>query len=154
MGQLDYGDVHAMTIRAFNASETVQCGDEEYTLSIDIGVIDALEDEFDISFDQILPQTIGKGRVGKASRLLRGLLLPCHPEITLNETGALAIQYGEEIGEAITNLIIKASPEAPEEKDTNPLKAHRGIGASSSSRGAQQASRRRNSGAKRHALSS
>lgn len=141
-------------MRAFRSTETVKCGEEEFTLAIDIEIIDALEDEFDIGFDQILPEVIGKGRVGKVSRLLRGLLARHHPNLTLNEAGTLAIEYGEELGEAISQLIIKASPEPSEAKDENPPTAHRGTGASSSSRGARQTSRRSNSGSKRPALSS
>lgn len=142
-----------MTIRAFRASETAKLGDEEYTLAIDIELIDALEDEFDLPFDKLLPEVVNGRRVGKISRLLRGLLSRHHPDLTLDDVGGMVIDYGEEFGEAITRLIIKASPEA-EAKDENPPKAHRGTGASSLSHGARPTSRRQNSGAKRRELSS
>jgi hypothetical protein len=136
-------------MRAFRSTETVKCGDHELTLAIDIEIIDALEDEFDIGFDKILPETVGKGRVGKTTRLLRGLLERHHPDLSLDDIGGLAIEYGAEIGEAIGRLIVKASPEVEEAKDENPPKAHRGTGASSSSRGARQTSSRSSSGSKR-----
>lgn len=141
-------------MRAFRASESVKCGDDEYTLAIDIEIIDALEDEFDIGFDKLLPEVIGKGRVGKISRLLRGLLSRHHPDLTLDEVGSLALENGPAFGDAIGNLILKASPEEEEEKDENPPKARRGTGVNSSSHGAPRASRRQSSGAKRPALSS
>jgi hypothetical protein len=62
-------------MRAFKSTETVELGGEEYTLAIDIEIIDALEDEFDVGFDQILQATVGKGRIGKTTRLLRGRLM-------------------------------------------------------------------------------
>jgi hypothetical protein len=132
---------------AFKASEAVKCGDGDYILAIDIEIIDALEDEFDMGFDRILPETIGKGRVGKTARLLRGLLVRHHPDISLEDAASLAVDHGAEIGEAIERLITKALPE-PEAKDVNPPKAHRGTGASSSSRGARPTSRPTNSGSR------
>jgi hypothetical protein len=135
-------------VRAFRSTETVKCGEDEFTLAIDIEIIDALEDEFDLPFDKLLVETIGKGRVGKTTRLLRGLLARHHPDLGLDEIGALAMDRGEEIGEGISRLIEKATPEA-EAKDENPPKAHRGTGGNSSSRGAQRTSRRTNSGSRR-----
>jgi hypothetical protein len=143
-------------VRAFRSTETVKCGDQDLTLAIDIEIIDALEDEFDCGFDQIFATTIGKGRVGKTTRLLRGLLQRHHPDLSLDDVGGLAVEYGIELGEAITRLIEKAIPEAesgpepgPEAKDENPPTAHRGTGASSSSRGARQISRQSSSGSRR-----
>jgi hypothetical protein len=142
-------------MRAFRSTETVRCGDDEYTLAIDIEIIDALEDEFGgLGFDKLLEESVGKGRVGKTARLLRGLLIRHHPDLHIDEAGALAMDHGQEIGEAIERLILKALPEPEEAKDENPPNAHRGTGASSSSRGARPASRRQSSGAKRPALSS
>jgi hypothetical protein len=86
---------------AFKSTETVKCGDEDYTLAIDIEIIDALEDEFDVGFDQILPRRVGKGRVGKTTRLLRGLLSGTILTSRSKTVGALAIDYGAEVGEAI-----------------------------------------------------
>jgi hypothetical protein len=137
-------------MRAFRSTEEVQCGDDTFTLAIDIEIIDALEDEFDLGFDKILPETIGKGRVGKTTRLLRGLLSRHHPDLTLDDVGALAMEHGEALGEGVGRLITKAAPEATgEAKDENPLNARRGIGGNSSSHGARQTSRRTNSGSRR-----
>lgn len=138
----------------FRATETVKCGDREFTLAIDIEIIDALEDDLGVGFDKILDETIGKGRVGKTTRLLHGLLLRHHPDIELDDVGSLVVQHGIEIGEALIRLIEKAIPEPEEEKGPNPPKAHRGTGESSSSRGARQTSRQTNSGSRRPALSS
>jgi hypothetical protein len=141
-------------MRAFRATEDVKCGDKTYTLAIDIEIIDALEDEFDLGFDKIFAETIGKLRIGKTTRLLRGLLSRHHPDIELDDVGALAMEFGSEFGDAIGRLIDKASPDTDETKGENPPKAHRGTGGNSSSRGARQGSSRQSSGAKRHALSS
>jgi hypothetical protein len=134
-------------MRAFKSTETVELGGEEYTLAIDIEIIDALEDEFDVGFDQILQATVGKGRIGKTTRLLRGLLIRHQPDISLDTVGALAIDYGSEVGEAISRLMEKIVPDQ-EAKDENPPKARRGTGASSSSRGARPTSRQSSSGSR------
>lgn len=139
-------------MRAFKATEIVSCGGVDYTLAIDIAIIDALEDEFDLGFAELMTQVAGKARVGKTSRLLRGLLSRNHPELTLDDVGTLALNYGEELGEGMGRLFLKASPE--EEKDENPPMARRGTGANSSSHGARRTSRQSSSGNKRHALSS
>lgn len=135
-------------MRAFRSTEAVKCGDRELTLAIDIEIIDALEDEFDCGFDEVFQKTIGRGRIGKTTRLLRGLLERHHPDLSLDDIGGLAMEYGVEFGQAIDRLITKATPEA-EAKDENPPKAHRGTGANSSSRGARPTSRRTNSGSRR-----
>lgn len=136
---------------AFRATEAVKCGDEEYTLAIDIEIIDALEDEFDLGFDKLISKVVSGGRIGQISRLLRGLLSRHHPDITLDDVGGLAMEYAGAFGDAISRLITKASPQedGSEAKDENPPIARRGTGAGSSSRGAQPASSRRSSGAKR-----
>jgi hypothetical protein len=134
---------------AFRSTEPVKIDDEEYTLALDIEIIDALEDEFDTPFDKLLPEIIEGRRIGKVSRLLRGLLSRHHPELTLDEAGALGMAHGDIFGEAIGRLIMKASPEQTEAKAENPPKARRGTGVSSSSRGAQRTSRQTNSGSKR-----
>lgn len=138
-------------VRAFRATETVSTGDGDYTLSINIEIIDAIEDDFDLSFDQVA-KLIDKGRLGKVSRFLRCLLLPSHPDITLDETFGLAREYGDLFNHGMRRLLEKANPE-PEEKDENPPKAHRGTGGNSSSHGARQGSRRASSGNKRRELS-
>jgi hypothetical protein len=134
---------------AFRSTEPVKCGDDEFTLAIDIETIDALEDEFGVGFDQILDTTVGKGRIGKTARLLRGLLSRHHPDLTLDDVGGLIIGYGQDLGEGIKRLIEKATPEQTEAKDENPPIARRGTGASSSSRGAQRISHQTNSGSRR-----
>jgi hypothetical protein len=139
-------------MRSFKATEVVSCGGVDYTLAIDIAIIDELEDEFDLGFDELMKQVATKARVGKTSRLLRGLLSRNHPELTLDEAGTLAMNYGEEFGEGMGRLFLKAAPE--EEKDANPPIARRGTGANSSSHGARQTSRRSSSGNKLPALSS
>jgi hypothetical protein len=137
-------------VRAFRSTERVKCGDEEFTLAIDVEIIDALEDEFDCGFDQIFAQSVGKGRVGRTTRLLRGLLERHHPDLALDEIGGMLVEYNEQLGEGMNRLLEKATPEAEAEaKDENPPKAHRGIGDSSSSRGARQISRQSSSGNKR-----
>lgn len=139
-------------IRAFKATEAVRCGDVDYTLAIDIEIIDALEDEFDLGFADLMKLVSAKARVGKTSRLLRGLLSRNHPDLSLDDVGTLAMNFGEEFGSGMGRLFLKASPE--EEKDENPPIARRGTGASSSSHGARRTSRQTNTGSKRHALSS
>jgi hypothetical protein len=141
-------------VNAFKATETVRCGDVDYTLAIDIEIIDALEDEFDLGFDELMKQVASKGRVGKTSRLLRGLLSRNHPDLTLDDVGALAMSYGDELGIGMERLFTKASPEAEEAKDENPPKARRGTGVNSSSHGAPRTSRRTSSGVRHPALSS
>jgi hypothetical protein len=46
---------------AFRSTEPVKIDDEEYTLALDIEIIDALEDEFDTPFDKLLPEIIEGG---------------------------------------------------------------------------------------------
>lgn len=138
-------------VTAFRSSETVKCGEDEYTLALDIQIIDELEDDFDMGFDKLMADVLSKGRVGQISRLLRGLLVRHHPNIDIDQVGGLVMEYGEQFGEGISRLMDKISPQADgsEVKDENPPKAHRGTGAGSSSRGAPRASRRPSSGSKR-----
>lgn len=141
-------------VRAFKATETVNVDGEDYTLAIDIAIIDALEDEFDLDFETITKQFQGKVRIGKLTRLIRGLLSRNHPELTLDEVGGLLMADSDAVGKGLERLFAKATPEAGEAKGENPPIARRGTGASSSSRGARLTSRRNNSGSKRLALSS
>ena len=141
-------------VRAFKATETVSVGGEDYTLAIDIEIVDEIEDDFDLDFESAA-KLVAKGRLGKTARFLRGLLLRHHPDITLDEAYALAREHGNAMGSAMERLLIKAAPEvAEEEKGGNPPIARRGTGGNSSSRGAPPISRRNSSGSKRLALSS
>lgn len=136
-------------VRAFRNEETVEIGGEEITLAIDITIIDALEDEFDLPFDELMAQFEGKVRIGKLARLLRGLLSRHHPEIGLDEIGGLLLENNEAFFTAMGRLFEKAKPDEQEAKDANPLTAHRATGGNSSSRGARQDSRQATSGSKR-----
>ncbi len=126
-------------VRAFRANETLNLGGEDYTLAIDIATIDAIEDDFDSSFDELLKK-VGSGsvRMGKMARLLRGLLLANHPAITLDEVGGLVFKHGAAITGGLERLFVKAWPQA-EAKGENPPKARRGTGGNSSSNGARKA---------------
>ena len=138
-------------MRAFKATETVTIPDGDYTLSINIEVIDAIEDDFDMDFESAA-KLVGKGRLGKIARFLRGLLLPCHPNVTLDDAFALAREHGNAFNAAMVRLLEKARPEQTEAAtggDENPPQAHDGTGESSSSHGAPQGSRRASSGSKR-----
>lgn len=141
-------------MRAFNASEAVDLGDEEYTLAIDIAVIDKLEDEFDCSFDQLMEKIGGNRiRMGKMARLVKGLLDREHPDLTLDEVGALIFSHGEAVSGALERLFAKAWPDqVAGTKGANPRKARRGTGASSSSNGARKVSRPASSGDRRPEL--
>jgi hypothetical protein len=143
-----------MTIRPYRNEEEVQCGDETYTLAIDIAVIDALEDEFDLPFTELMGLFEGTVRVGRMARLLRGMLRRHHPDLTLDDVGGLVIAYGSQLGEGMQRLFEKASPSNAEATaEANPPKAQHGTGAKSSSHGAPQGSRRASSGSKRRELS-
>ena len=136
-------------MRAFKATETVTTPEGDYTLSINIDVIDAIEDDFDMDFESAV-KLVGKGRLGKIARFLRGLLLQHHPNVTRDDAFALAREHGAEFNAAMERLLEKARPDAAEGSGgENPQIAHRGTGASSSSRGARPASRRASSGSKR-----
>lgn len=139
-------------VRPFRNEVTVVCAGDEFTLAIDISIIDALEDEFDLPFDELMAQFKQGTRVGKASRLLRGLLRRHHPDLTLDDVGGLLMEDSEPFAGAMQRLFEKASPE--QEASENPPKAHRGTGGSSSSNGAPRTSRRATSGSKRLAHSS
>jgi hypothetical protein len=116
---------------AFNASEVVLCGGVEYKLTIDVAIIDEIEDAFDCSFDQLMAKLgAGSVRMGKMSRLIRGLLSREHPDITLNEVGALVFAHAKAFGFHLEKLLQKAFP-AQTEKAKNPPKARRGTGANS-----------------------
>lgn len=136
--------------RAFKATETVSTPEGEYTLSINIEVIDAIEDDFDTDFQSAV-KLVGKGRLGKIARFLRGLLVEHHPQITLDEAFALAREHGGEFNAAMERLLGKTRPEEAEGNGSteNPPKARPGTGESSSSHGAPRASRRASSGSKR-----
>lgn len=137
-------------VRAFRSEEVAQCGDEEYTLAIDITIIDALEDEFDLPFDDLMAQFEKSARIGKLARLLRGLLSRHHPELGLDEIGGLLLEYNDAFGLAMQRLFEKATPDKKKAKGENPPKARRGTGGSSSSHGARTtAGRRATSGSKR-----
>lgn len=138
-----------MTVRAFRSEETVECGEDRFTLAIDITIIDALEDEFDLPFDQLMEQFEMSTRIGKLARLLRGLLSRHHPELDLDDVGGLLVDNTDAFAKAMFRLFDKATPDKKEAKDKNPPKAHRGTGAGSSSRGAQRGSRRATSGRRR-----
>ena len=137
-------------MRAFKATETVSTPDGDYTLSINIEVIDAIEDDFDTDFESAT-KLVAKGRLGKISRFLRGLLLQHHPDITTDDAFALAREHGDAFNEAMVRLLNKARPEQAEGEGggENPPNAHRGTGESSSPHGAPPASRRASSGSKR-----
>jgi hypothetical protein len=137
-------------MRAFKATETVETPDGDYTLSINIEVIDAIEDDFDTDFESAV-ELVGKGRLGKIARFLRGLLLQHHPNVTLDDAFTLARAHGTAFNEAMARLLEKARPEQAEASGDgeNPPNAHRGTGENSSSRGAPQGSRRVSSGSKR-----
>lgn len=138
-------------MRAFKATETVTTPEGDYTLSINIEVIDAIEDDFDMDFESAVA-LVGKGRLGKIARFLRGLLLQHHPNVTLEDAFTLAREHGDAFNAAMVRLLEKARPEQTEAAtsgDENPLNAHPGTGESSSSRGAPQGSRRATSGSKR-----
>ena len=123
-------------MRAFKATETVSTADGDFTLAIDMAVIDALEDEFDCGFDVLMEQFQAKVRIGKLARLLRGLLATHHPELSLDDAGALAFTYGTEFGEGMGRLFEKAQPQAEEAKGENPPKPRRGARKNSTARGA------------------
>jgi hypothetical protein len=137
-------------MRAFKATETVATPEGDYTLSINIDVIDAIEDDFDMDFESAV-KLVGKGRLGKIARFLRGLLLEHHPNVTRDDAFTLAREHGAEFNTAMERLLEKARPEVAEVavEGENPPSAHLGTGASSSSRGARPASRRASSGSKR-----
>lgn len=141
-------------VRAFRASEDVEIDGEIYTLFIDIGVIDAIEDDLDLSFLELMAK-IGSGmRVAKLVRVYHALLLTKHPDLNIDETATLAFQHGTDLLSALEKLSEKAWPEAAAKtKGANPRKARRGIGASSSSNGARKVSRPASSGDRRPELS-
>ena len=142
-------------VRAFRATEIVETPDGAFTLAIDIAIIDALEDEFDLGFDALMQQFQTEQRVGRLCRLLRGLMARHHPDLSLDDVAGLFMEHAEKFGESFTRLFEKARPDQAEEaKGQNPPKPHRGTGGNSSSRGARPGSRRASSGAKRPALSS
>ena len=137
-------------VRAFRAEETVDCGDAQYTLAIDIATIDAIEDDFDLPFNELMGLFKSSVRIGRMARLLRGLLSKHHPSLTLDDIGALVMGHSEALNAGLEKLFLKASPDKAEAAaDENPPKPRRGTGANSSSRGAQRASRRQSSGSKR-----
>lgn len=136
-------------VKPFKATETVTTDDGDYTLAIDIGIIDALEDEFDQDFAQLMQQFQGSTRIGKLTRLVRCLLARNHPELDLDDVGALLMAGSEPFAQGMTRLFDKASPDQKAGEGENPPKAHRGTGASSSSSGAPRGSRRASSGSKR-----
>lgn len=120
-------------MRAFNATETIELGGEEYRLYIDVAVIDAIEDEIGGAFTDFM-MGLGKGsvRAGKMTKAFRGLLATHHPELSLNEVGALYFDHGREMIEGLERLCIKAWPEqAKDVKGANPRKARRGTGVNS-----------------------
>ena len=137
-------------MRAFKATETVTIGGADYTLSINIEVIDSIEDDFDMDFESAVA-LVGKGRLGKIARFLRGLLLQHHPDVTLEDAFALAREHGNLFNAAMVTLLEKARPETAEGAGggANPPNARRGIGENSSSHGAPRGSRRASSGSKR-----
>jgi hypothetical protein len=136
-------------VRPFRNEVTVVCAGEQFTLAIDISIIDAIEDEFDLPFDALMAQFKEGTRVGKAARLLRGLLSRHHPDLTLDDAGGLLMEDSEPFALAMQRLFEKSSPEPAQSEGENPPKARRGTGGGSSSNGAQRASRRANSGSKR-----
>lgn len=127
-----------MKARAFKATETVVTVDGDFTLAIDMEIIDAIEDDFDCGFDEIMSRLQGKVRIGKLARLLRGLLLRHHPALTLDEAGSLALSYGDQFGEGMGRLFEKAQPDG-EAKGENPPPPRRGARKRSTSRGAKPA---------------
>lgn len=137
-------------MRAFRATETVSVPEGDYTLSINIEVIDAIEDDFDTDFGSAV-QFVEKRRLGKIAKFLRGLLLQHHPDITLEDAFALAREHGVVFNEAMVRLLSKARPEEQESAggEENPPNAHHGTGESSSSNGAPPASPPASSGSKR-----
>ena len=141
-------------IRPFRNEVTVAAAGEEFTLAIDISIIDALEDEFDLPFDELMAQFQKGTRVGKAARLLRGLLARHHPDLTLDDVGGILMEDSDAFAVAMQRLFEKASPEQEGGTGENPPRAHRGTGDNSSSNGAPRGSRRASSGSKRLAHSS
>lgn len=137
-------------MRAFKATETVSVPAGDYTLSINIEVIDAIEDDFDMDFESAVA-LVGKGRLGKIARFLRGLLLQHHANVTLDEAFTLAREHGDTFNEAMMRLLAKARPDEAEGtvETAHPPIAHPGIGESSSSHGAPRGSRQASSGSKR-----
>jgi hypothetical protein len=135
---------------AFKNTEVVRIGDEEYTLAIDLEIIDALEDDLNLNFGEML-RLVGKGRVGKIARVLRGLLNRHHPDLSLDDVAELVTDHNHDFVNGMERLFAKASPEV---KDENPPKARRGTGASSLSNGARKGSRRASSGSRPLELSS
>lgn len=128
--------------RLFNASEPFEADGQTYTLALDIEIIDAIEDELDCGFIDLMAQMGGGGlRIGRMSRVVRNLLLRHHPKATLNEAGSLLMGHGEALNAAMENLFAKAWPDAAETKGENPPKARRGTGTNSTSNGARKASR-------------
>lgn len=122
---------------AFNANEPVTVDGQEYRLAIDISVIDALEDEFDCSFDELLAKVgAGKVRIGKMARLMRGLLSKHHPDLSLQDVADLVFADIDAFVKAMEKLFVKAWPAAEPAKVKNPPKARRGTGANSSANGA------------------
>lgn len=137
-------------VRAFKATEVVSTEAGEFTLAIDIAIIDELEDEFDVGFAELMEQFQKEQRVGKLCRLLRGLMARHHPDLTLDDVAGLFMEYPDAFGEGFSRLFEKARPEQGQEaKGANPPKPRRGTGGNSSSLGARPASRRATSGDKR-----
>lgn len=133
-----------MKAPAFKATEVVETSDGEFTLAIDMEIIDALEDDFDCGFDEIMGRFRGNVRIGKLARLLRGLLSRHHPDLSLDDTGALAMAYGTEFGDGMGRLFVKAQPDAKASKGggakaENPPKPRSGARKASSRHGAAPA---------------
>lgn len=143
-----------MTVKAFRATEAVELDGEEYTMFIDLSVIDGIEDDLDMGFLEIMAK-IGSGlRLAKLVRVYHALLVTKHPELHVDEVATLAFQHGAKLLGAMERLSEKAWPEqAAETKGGNPPKARRGTGDSSLSNGARKVSRRATSGNKPPELS-
>jgi hypothetical protein len=141
--------------RLFNATEPFEADGQTFTLAIDIEIIDAIEDELNNGFIQIMAE-MGSGnlRIGKMSRVVRGLLARHHPKITLNEAGSLLVSDGDVLNTALENLFAKAWPDAAGTKGENPPIARRGTGKRSTSSGARKTSRQATSSARPLELSS
>lgn len=141
-------------MKAFRATEEIEIEGEEYAMFIDIAVIDAIEDDLDMGFIEIMAK-VGSGfRLARLVKIYHALLTTKHPELHIDETTSLAFRHGDKLMAGMERLFEKAWPEqAAETKGANPRKARRGTGASSSSNGARKVSHPATSGSKRQELS-
>lgn len=122
-------------VAPFYNERMVDCEGGKYTLVINIPAIIAAEQAAGMGLLEILGAMGGGGfRIGGMAAILWGMMRAKHPDVSLDEAGALLFTHGDKLTPVITDLVREALPKAKGKPSAEnpPPRPRRGTGKASS----------------------